>query len=674
MNVERAAAIWQEVVVVNCGGTINMDGGAGAAPGEGVRRLFARLGGSFDRSRLRLVTPFARPPDSSNVGAAEWETMVAQVRAIDAQKRVAGDALEAAGRSRHHRGGVVVAHGTDTMQVTSMVAALELAAGGLIAPVVFTGAHSPPDVEGSDAIHNLAKAVFAAMRRPEEMPHNLPPGVYVLIGEDIHLASRLTKLRSHPDPDGRYFFSSPGPVAQMTSKDFSVKLNQGLLDQMVQGRPTGALPRRTGPWGYVEHLVLDAFCDPGILDDVLRRCRVVRAARPGRGAGVVIQGDFRSHAALSRLLDGLSALLADDVVVVMGSREAARALAAQRGGAAPCVVPRSLSHGAARLKLSWLLGTDAPRAWMGALLATSLVGEVFETHALPGWIKYETFPDQRPGVVVVPAWPDLPAQVVADAAARVRRARPHGGVLHLYGFGYGHIPGPNRSIGELVAERLAALDLPGGADLLAGGLPDGLAEVLGVVSGFLGDASPSALGAALDPHLRVEPRLGAQALRSALARRVQDQLRSDLGAQLSTVLGDFSAGEAGAEIRRADPAVAALLGELRFRLDPARLERARRAALEARGLPGDAPLLWQLCVVAPEVVARRLIKDAIMASTLLLGAVGRAVDAGVRVEIHSLAARSPTDASRYEAGTLLLALGVKAEEGPWWRDEGLRAT
>ena len=54
MNVERAAAIWQEVVVVNCGGTINMDGGAGAAPGEGVRRLFARLGGSFDRSRLVL--------------------------------------------------------------------------------------------------------------------------------------------------------------------------------------------------------------------------------------------------------------------------------------------------------------------------------------------------------------------------------------------------------------------------------------------------------------------------------------------------------------------------------------------------------------------------------------------------------------------------------------------
>ena len=56
-----AERTWRQVVVINCGGTINMTAGEGSAPGTGVKDLLKELGEDFDTERLWPVEPFARP-------------------------------------------------------------------------------------------------------------------------------------------------------------------------------------------------------------------------------------------------------------------------------------------------------------------------------------------------------------------------------------------------------------------------------------------------------------------------------------------------------------------------------------------------------------------------------------------------------------------------------------
>ncbi|GEM_PF-3538919 len=66
-------------------------------------------------------------------------------------------------------------------------------------------------------------------------------------------------------------------------------------------------------------------------------------------------------------------------------------------------------------------------------------------------------------------------------------------------------------------------------------------------------------------------------------------------------------------------------------------------------------------------LARRFIKDALMASDPLLHAIGTATDLGIHVEIRSRAARTVTDTSLYEPGNMLLASGVDSQITPGWK-------
>jgi hypothetical protein len=65
----------------------------------------------------------------------------------------------------------------------------------------------------------------------------LPPGVYVLIGEELHLASRISKLYTKPNSEGKYFFSFPAPVAFVSSEgeySFHLQFDRDYL-RRVQG-------------------------------------------------------------------------------------------------------------------------------------------------------------------------------------------------------------------------------------------------------------------------------------------------------------------------------------------------------------------------------------------------------------------------------------------------------
>ncbi len=64
--------------------------------------------------------------------------------------------------------GVVILHGTDTLEMTGERLAAEIS--GTAVPIVLTGAMRPFEMKSSDALQNLTEAIFAV--------GVLPPGVY----------------------------------------------------------------------------------------------------------------------------------------------------------------------------------------------------------------------------------------------------------------------------------------------------------------------------------------------------------------------------------------------------------------------------------------------------------------------------------------------------------------
>lgn len=99
--------------------------------------------------------------------------------------------------------GVVVTHGTDTMEEVAF--ACDLLLGDTPKPVVFTGAIIPPRKQGTDAHGNLARAVRVAGAAPARFR-----GVVIVMQRGIHAASEARKLST----ESADAFASPaqGPI------------------------------------------------------------------------------------------------------------------------------------------------------------------------------------------------------------------------------------------------------------------------------------------------------------------------------------------------------------------------------------------------------------------------------------------------------------------------------
>lgn len=183
---------YKSVIVICAGGTINMSGTEQRKPSDGVGRALNQISGRLHKAGVLFINDeplFDRPPDSSNIGEREWEIIINRIdRIIDRKKTIYQFLLERG--IKVECGGIVIAHGTDTLHITSLVVALEMATRSLPFPIVFTASHSTLDDPKSDASGNLQKSIYIAKERFNS-ESNLPAGVYVLIGQDIHLASRL---------------------------------------------------------------------------------------------------------------------------------------------------------------------------------------------------------------------------------------------------------------------------------------------------------------------------------------------------------------------------------------------------------------------------------------------------------------------------------------------------
>jgi L-asparaginase len=323
----------QQVHVLFTGGTISMrvDPGTGAAvPAMSGEEIVARVHGLRKEARLTLED-YARLPGPHVTPHWMW--------------RLRGRVAELLGEPDVD--GVVLTHGTDTLEETAFLLDLTLESEK---PVVFCGAMRTVSDPGWDGPANLMTAVRTAVH-----PDARARGVLVAVGEQVHAAAEATKW--HTQSLGA-FRSARGPLAV---------LDRG---QVVFQRP----PFRA-PTVKTRRLVseVDLHTMAAGTDDALLRASLARGAR---GLVVAATGSGNVPPAC---LPGLRAALAAHVPVVLVSRCA-------EGRVAPAY---GYEGGGQMLKdLGIIFGQDLPGPkarikLMVALGATSDVAQIREMFESP---------------------------------------------------------------------------------------------------------------------------------------------------------------------------------------------------------------------------------------------------------------------------------------------------
>jgi L-asparaginase len=264
----------RSVHVLFTGGTISMriDPGTGAAmPALSGEEIVARVHGLRKEARLTLED-YARLPGPHVTPDWMW-------RLKDRAAEVLADpAVD----------GLVVTHGTDTLEETAFLLDLTLAGDK---PVVFCGAMRTLSEPGWDGPANLMTAVRTAVH-----PDARTRGVLVAVGEDVHSAAEATKW--HTQSLGA-FRSPRGPI--------------GIVDrgQVVFQRPAFREPplpaRAIVP-------AVDLHTMAAGVDDALIRASLARGAR-----GLVLEATGCGNVPPAAM-PGVRAAVAAGVPVVLVSR------------------------------------------------------------------------------------------------------------------------------------------------------------------------------------------------------------------------------------------------------------------------------------------------------------------------------------------------------------------
>jgi L-asparaginase len=264
----------REVLVLATGGTIAMSG-LRAVPTLDADALVAAVPGLGEVPGLR----------ARELGASPGAHLT-----LDAVLHIAREAAAAA----RDGVGVVITHGTDTLEETAMLCDLVLDAE---APVVLTGAIRPGSAAGADGPANLLDAVAVAAA-----PEAAGFGALVVFGGEVHAARHARKV----DSTSPVAFGSPaaGPVGRVIEGrpalelrpvrgrealdvrrlDFRVPIlatalgDDGLaLDAAVRDGADGVVLATLGG-GHVSPMVLAR------VRAAAERVPVVLAVRPQRGA------------------------------------------------------------------------------------------------------------------------------------------------------------------------------------------------------------------------------------------------------------------------------------------------------------------------------------------------------------------------------------------------------
>jgi L-asparaginase len=272
------------VRILGAGGTIAMAqasaGSGSATPALDAAELVAAIPGLGDREGLEARQVVNVP--SAHLTLADCLLICREAR--DAARRGIG---------------VVVTHGTDSLEETAMLCDVIHDAE---APIVFTGAIRPASAAGADGPANLLDAVAVA-----SSPESAGMGVLVVFGGEIHHARCARKT----DTTSLTAFSSPqtGPVGRVTEGHPTLwsrlprnpPLDPPDLDRRVLVVPTGAgddgtLARaalETEPDGVVVGTLGAGHLPPAVMEqwaEAAERIPIVAYCRPERG--VVLTGTY----------------------------------------------------------------------------------------------------------------------------------------------------------------------------------------------------------------------------------------------------------------------------------------------------------------------------------------------------------------------------------------------
>ncbi|KAB1185465.1 MULTISPECIES: asparaginase [Haloferax] len=315
-----------DIVVLSTGGTIaSTSGDGGATPQKRGAELVEAVPELENYANLTVEEVAQRPSFDM-----DFETITALREAVV-------DAVDAGAA------GIVVTHGTDTMEESAYALDLTL---DVDAPVVFTGAQRRPDEISSDGPANLLTAVrFAAHEQLTGVD-----GVYIAFDEELHAARDVTKQHTSkldtfgsPDKgpvavttrDGVRFFRAPGsrsvdiPVTEPAASVEMVKSGVGVgaeqVERAVDAGVDGLVVEGTGLGNVTSALgdtIADAI-DAGVTVVVTSRCGAGSVSgvygTGGGGAtlakhGVVSGGDLPAQKARLKLVYALSVVDDDESV------------------------------------------------------------------------------------------------------------------------------------------------------------------------------------------------------------------------------------------------------------------------------------------------------------------------------------------------------------------------
>jgi len=288
------------IVVLGTGGTI---AGRAATADEHVVYTSAVL--PVDQLLAALPSP-----DGKLVSESE---QVAQVDSKDMDFAIWRRLAEAVTRhlARAEVRGVVITHGTDTLEETAYFLARVVDA---TKPVVLTAAMRPASSSEADGPRNLADAIAVAA--------HAEPGVVVAFAGAVHSAHAVRK--AHPSRLDAFSSGEPGPLAQIV--DGAIR---PLRAWPTEAQPSGlaALPEDPAAWPWVEIVTgvagadgraVDLLVEGGVAGIVVAATgngtlhrRLEQALLRARGRGVAV---LRS----TRCLDGSIAASEGDALVAAG--------------------------------------------------------------------------------------------------------------------------------------------------------------------------------------------------------------------------------------------------------------------------------------------------------------------------------------------------------------------
>ena len=313
-----------KISLLGTGGTISTTPGeAGAMPGLGAAQMKAGLPKGPWQVQTRDVM---RKPSRAMAPMDMWNLAVAVREEID-----------------KGADGVVITHGTDTLEETAYALALLI---NPTVPVVLTGAMRPPHTPGADGPANLQSALAAAASR-----ELAPYGPVVVFQDEVHVARWVTKQHSAriasfaspaagpvgavvegrvhlmlgPVPEADRLKAEPAPPRHRVELIWTTAGVDGLLVQALAGKVDGLVVAGTGG-GHLPPLLAEE-----LVGLVAEGCPVVLSSRCGDapqvltntyggvgsevhllGAGVVSGGSLAALKCRLRLLFGLAAGLTAD--------------------------------------------------------------------------------------------------------------------------------------------------------------------------------------------------------------------------------------------------------------------------------------------------------------------------------------------------------------------------